>query len=65
MKQMTDLDYVEFYASRLREDNSLFEQQKMIIDSQIQASHSLFNNMFAGKDFKAEARRYLRSVGLL
>jgi hypothetical protein len=63
MKQMTDLDYIELYANRLKHDNSLFEQQKLIIDSQIRGSHSLFKNMFAGKDFKTEARKYLRSIG--
>ncbi|MDP3990383.1 MAG: hypothetical protein Q8Q01_04215 [archaeon] len=65
MKQMTELDYVSFYAKKLREDNKFFIQQKMLIDSQIKASSSLFKNRFSEKNFKKESRKYLRSIGLL
>jgi len=65
MKPMANLDYVSLYAEMLRENNKFFLQQKMLIDSQIKASSSLFKNRFAGKDFKTEARKYLRAVGLL
>ncbi len=60
----SQLDYVEFYANMLKADCTHFEQQKMLIDSQLQASSSLFKRMFAG-DFKAKARNYLRGVGML
>ena len=59
----TNLDYVEFYARKLKDDNALFEQQRMLINSQLQSSSAVFSKMFEGKDFKAEARKYLRSIG--
>lgn len=58
------LEYVEFYAEKLKNDNTLFKQQKMLIESQMHASQSFFSNLFKG-DFKKEARKYLRGVGLL
>ena len=65
MKQLSDIDYVELYANKLKHDNSLFKQQKMLIESQLKASSSVFRNMFAGENFKEKARAYLRSIGLL
>jgi len=66
MKPMTDMDYVELYAKKLREDNSLFKQQKMLIESQMKSSSQFFRNCFGeGEDFKKNARIYLRKVGLL
>jgi len=64
-KIMTDLDYVEFYAQKLREDNRYFKQHKKFIEAQFTASSSLFRNMFKGKDFKTEARKYLKGRGLI
>ena len=62
----TDMDYVEFYANRLKEDYSLFKQQKMLIESQLQSSSSIFKKMFGiHKDFKNNARRYLKGIGLI
>ena len=61
----TRMDYIEIYAKRLKEDNSLFKQQKMLIESQLHSSSALFKGMFAkGKEFKANARKYLSSIGL-
>jgi hypothetical protein len=65
MKILSDLDYVEMYAERLRKDNRLFAQQKMLIDSQMRASRSFFSSMLSGPDFKQRAREYLKNVGLL
>jgi hypothetical protein len=62
---MNNIDYVELYAKKLKHDGSLFKQQKMLIESQLRASSSLFKNMFAGANFKEKARAYLRSVGLI
>lgn len=61
---MKEIDYITLYAEILREDNSLFQQQKMLIESQMKASSSLFNKMFSA-DFKKNARIYLRKIGLL
>jgi len=62
----TDLDYVEFYANKLKEDSSIFKQQKMLIESQLKSSSSLFRGMFGtGKMFKVRAREYLKKVGLI
>ena len=60
---MTEIDYVELYAKRLKEDNSLFRQQKILIEAQLHGSSSLFAKMFSG-NFKAKARKYLRKKNL-
>jgi hypothetical protein len=65
MKPKTDLDYVTLYAEKLGKDNSLFRQQKMLIESQMQASSSLFKNMFSKRDFKKCAREYLKRIRLI
>lgn len=59
-KPLNDLDYVELFASKLKEDNHLFDQQKKIIEAQLKMSLSLFRNLFKDRDFKFEAREYLR-----
>jgi hypothetical protein len=61
---MKDIDYVELYAKKMKDDNSLFHQQKIIIESQFKGSSSLFRNMFSG-DFKTNARKYLKEIGLI
>ncbi len=65
MKLLKNIDYVELYAEKLREDNSLFIQQKRLIEAQMHGSSSLFKKMYGGADFKQNARKYLRGVGLL
>ncbi|MDP2925407.1 MAG: hypothetical protein Q8N99_03480 [Nanoarchaeota archaeon] len=65
IKILNDLDYVELYANKLKEDNSFFKQHKLLIESQIKSSKILFNNAFGKKDFKSNARKYLREVGLI
>lgn len=64
MHPKKDIDYVEFYAEHLKMDNRYFEHQKTFIESQMRASRSFFSGMLEG-DFKANARAYLRKVGLL
>ena len=64
MKLKNDLDYVEYYAKKIKEDNRLFEQQKKLINAQLKGSSSLFKNMFS-KNFKINARKYLKKIGLL
>jgi len=61
---MKEIDYVALYAKSLKEDNRLFEQQKRLIESQLQGSSSLFKRMFS-PNFKANARQYLRKIGLI
>ncbi len=61
MKPSKRSDYVRMYAEMLKEDNRLFRQQKMIIESQMKMSSSLFRNMFGRKNFKKRAREYLRA----
>ena len=61
-----DLDYVELYAKKLRENSSLFKQQKKLIESQMHSSSSVFRKMFlTGNDFKINAREYLKKIGLI
>lgn len=62
---LNELDYVELYAKKLKEDSSLFKQHKKLIEAQLHGSSSLFRNMFAGKNFKKNARAYLKGRGLL
>ncbi len=65
MKPMNDLDYVKLYSEKMKLDNSLFNQQKRLIDDQLKSSSSLFKDMFKGRDFKSNARKYLKSIGLI
>lgn len=65
MKPKTDLDYVELYAEKLRNDKKIFKQQKKLIDSQIIASQELFFNAFGAKNFKENARKYLKEIGII
>lgn len=60
----SDLDYVVLYAEALKKNSSLFEQQKMLIESQMKGSRELFKNRF-GKNFKKEARKYLKQIKLI
>ncbi len=60
-----DKDYVEIYALELKKNPKLFKQQKILINSQIQSSRSFFKNLFKGKDFKKEAREYLKARNLI
>ena len=58
-----DLDYVKLYATMLKEDCNLFEQQKKLIESQLHGSSSLFKKMFGkGDTFKINARKYLKDL---
>jgi len=62
----TDLDYVEFYAEKLKSDNSVFRQQKKLIESQLKSSSETFRTLLgAGPDFKKNARAYLKKIRLI
>lgn len=66
MMPKTDLDYVTLYANKLKEDNSIFKQQKKLIESQLNSSSAIFKKMFGtGKAFKTQARKYLKKAGLM
>lgn len=68
MKKMMlrgDLDYVALYAKALKRDSSVFKQQKMLIESQMNGSAKLFRNMFSAEDFKKGARNYLKQIKIL
>ncbi|MAE43320.1 hypothetical protein CMO93_06095 [Candidatus Woesearchaeota archaeon] len=61
-----DLDYIEIYANKLKNNNSFFQQQKILIESQLHGSSSLFKNMFGTeKNFKRNSREYLKKIGLI
>jgi hypothetical protein len=60
------MDYVKIYAEKLKKNNLYFRQYKELIDSQIQSSKEIFIKKFGtGKNFKKNAREYLRKVGLI
>ena len=62
----TDMDYVVLYAEKLREDNSIFKQQKTFIESQMKSSKDMFRNLFGkGEVCKKKARVYLKSRDLI
>ncbi len=61
----TDLDYVEIYAEKLKENPKFFKQQKELIDSQLIASSDLTKKRFSKENFKTEIRKYLLEIGLL
>ncbi|MBI2133415.1 hypothetical protein HYU11_01895 [Candidatus Woesearchaeota archaeon] len=65
MKSAKNIDYIRLHAEKIRKDSRHFAQQKMLIDSQIQASRSFFQRKFSGKDFNTEARKHLKGIGLL
>ncbi len=62
---MKKINYVELYAKSMKEDNKIFEQHQRLINSQIRSSILLFKETFKDKDFKEEARKYLKNVGLI
>ena len=63
---MKHIDYVELYAEKLKSDNSFFQQQKTLVESQIKGSKELFHNMWgSGEKFKKNAREYLKKRGLI
>ena len=61
----TDLDYVELYATILKDDNRLFEQQKKLVESQLKSSKIIFLKRFGDKNFIKNARKYLKEIGLI
>jgi hypothetical protein len=61
---MKEIDYISYYAKKMKEDNAYFKDQKMLIESQLKSSREIFKNKF-GKDFKKNARLYLKEVGIL
>ena len=65
-RSVCDQDYIGLYADSMRSDSSLFEQQRKLIDSQIDSSVLLFKRKFgSGSEFKEKARDFLRKIGLL
>lgn len=61
---ITDMDYVELHAEKLKENNALFEEQKRFIESQLFGNRSLNTNMFGkGNSFKKKCREYLKKLG--
>jgi len=64
-KPKKDIEYVELYAEKMKRDNSLFKQQKMLTESQMNASRSLFKARFSDKSFEKEARNYLKKIGMI
>jgi len=61
----TDLEYVEIYAEKLKENPKFFKQQKELIDSQLINSSALIKQRFSKENFKARIRDNLRKLGIL
>lgn len=60
----TDLDYIEIYAEKLRENPEFFKQQKELIDSQLSSSSELAKKRFSRENFKVQARAHLKEIGV-
>ncbi|MCK5149516.1 hypothetical protein KAJ87_01155 [Candidatus Pacearchaeota archaeon] len=58
----TDLDYIELYAEKLRENPKFFKQQKELIESQLKSSSALTKKRFSKKDFKDKVRIHLKKI---
>jgi hypothetical protein len=61
----TDLDYIDLYAEKLKENPSLFKKQKELIESQLESSSALFKKRFSNKNFKTNARNYLKVLSIV
>ena len=61
---VNNLDYVELYVKKLKENPLIFNQQKRLIEAQMKGSSSLFKAI-KGDDFKKNARVYLKKIGLI
>ncbi len=61
---LTNEDYVVFYARKLKDNKELFKQQKKLIESQMKSSREIFRKKF-GRNFKENARKYLREIGII
>ena len=63
---MDNIDYARLYVQKLKVDNRLFKQQKMLIESQLKSSRELFRKRFGtGETFKVNARKYLKNMGMI
>jgi len=60
-----DIDYVEIYAEKLKNNPKFFKQQKELIDSQLTISSDLTKKRFSKENFKSEVREHLRGIGVL
>lgn len=60
----TDLDYIEVYAEKLRENPEFFKQQKELIDSQLSSSSELAKKRFPKENFKFQVRAHLKEMGI-
>ncbi len=61
----TDLDYVEIYARKLKENSKFFKQQKKLIESQLKSSSQLAKQKFPKENFKITMRNHLKKIGVL
>lgn len=62
---LRESEFVEYFAIRLRDDNRLFLLQKKLIESYLHSLDNYFKNKFGDKNFKENARKYLRKIGLI
>ncbi len=60
----SDLDYIEIYAEKLRENPEFFKQQKELIESQLSSSSDLTKKRFSKENFKAQVRAHLKEIGV-
>jgi len=61
----SDLDYIEVYAKKLRENPEFFKQQKELIESQLSSSSDLTKKRFSKENFKTQVRAHLKEIGVV
>ncbi len=65
-RDLTELDYVQIYSEKLKNDSNAFKQHKKFIESQYKGSASLFSKSFGrGNTFKKNARIYLKKRSII
>jgi len=63
--RLRELEFIEYFAIRLRNDNRLFNLQKEIVEGHIHSLNKYFKNKFGDKNFKENAREYLKRMDII
>lgn len=62
---VTDMDFVELIAEKLKNDPKIFKNHKDFIEGQMFMSQSFFKRYFKEDNFKEQAREYLKGMRLI
>jgi len=66
LNQECDKNHTIFCVNELNKNpKRYFKAQRKLINAQIKSTNSFFRELFKGKDFKTEARKYFKERGLI